>query len=125
MAKVLSGKDAAADIRQRLQAEVASYGPNFKPGLTIVQVGGRSDSNVYIKMKLKAATEIGINANHLNLDRSASQSEILQAIDKLNADPNVHGIIVQMPLDCDDKTIDSHLVTNRVDSGEFINIYYP
>ena len=57
--------------------------------------------------------------------RSASQSEILQAIDRLNADPNVHGIIVQMPLDCDDKTIDSHLVTNRVDSGEFINIYYP
>ena len=57
--------------------------------------------------------------------RSASQSEILQAIDKLNADPNVHGIIVQMPLDCDDKTIDSHLVTNRVDSGEFINVYYP
>jgi hypothetical protein len=38
MAKVLSGKDAAADIRQRLQAEVASFGPNFKPGLTIVQV---------------------------------------------------------------------------------------
>ena len=70
-------------------------------------------------MKLKAATEIGINANHLNLDRSASQSEILQAIDKLNADPNVHGIIVQMPLDCDDKTIDSHLVTNRVESGKF------
>ena len=57
--------------------------------------------------------------------RSASQSEILQAIDRLNADPNVHGIIVQMPLDCDDKTIDSHLVTNRVESGEFINIYYP
>ena len=55
--------------------------------------------------------------------RSASQSEILQAIDRLNADPNVHGIIVQMPLDCDDKTIDSHLVTNRVESGEFINIY--
>jgi len=121
MAKVLSGKDAAADIRQRLQAEVASYGPNFKPGLTIVQVGGRSDSNVYIKMKLKAAAEIGINANHLNLDRSASQSEILQAIDRLNADPNVHGIIVQMPLDCDDKTIDSHLVTNRVDSGKDVD----
>ena len=76
---------------------------------------------MYIKMKLKAATEIGINANHLNLDRSASQSEILQAIDKLNADPNVHGIIVQMPLDCDDKTIDSHLVTNRVESGKDVD----
>ena len=69
-----------------------------------------------------------ISHSHINvifIFRSASQSEILQAIDKLNADPNVHGIIVQMPLDCDDKTIDSHLVTNRVESGEFINIYYP
>jgi methylenetetrahydrofolate dehydrogenase (NADP+)/methenyltetrahydrofolate cyclohydrolase/formyltetrahydrofolate synthetase len=56
--------------------------------------------------------------------RSASQSEILQAIDKLNADPNVHGIIVQMPLDCDDKTIDSHLVTNRVESGKFFDIRF-
>ena len=69
-------------------------------------------------MKIKAAADIGISAKHLKLERDATQSEILQAIDKLNGDPNVHGIIVQMPLDCDDPTIDDHLVTNRVDPGK-------
>ena len=69
MAEVLSGKDAACDLKKSLTSEVTSLGPDFKPGLTIVQVGGRSDSNVYIKMKVKAAQEIGINANHLNLPR--------------------------------------------------------
>ena len=67
VARILSGKDAAADIRQRLQVEVASYGQSFQPGLTIVQVGGRDDSNVYIKMKIKAAEEIGIRVSHLKL----------------------------------------------------------
>merc|ERR1719468_214939 len=56
-------------------------------------------------MKIKAAAEIGIDAKHVKMDRSVGQSEILQQIDKLNGDSNVHGIIVQMPLDCDDKTI--------------------
>lgn len=69
MAQLLSGKDVATEIRHRLQVEVASYGQQFKPGLTIVQVGGRTDSNVYINMKLKAAQEIGINAQHLQLSR--------------------------------------------------------
>ena len=67
VARILSGKDAAAEIRQRLQVEVASYGQSFQPGLTIVQVGGRTDSNVYIRMKIKAAEEIGIRAKHLQL----------------------------------------------------------
>lgn len=115
MAKILSGKEAAADIRQRLALEVTSFGRQFQPGLTIVQVGGRSDSNVYINMKLKAAQEIGIRAECLQLDRSCSQSELLQRIDRLNGDPKVHGIIVQMPLDTDDPTMDAHLVTNSVD----------
>ena len=139
MTRILSGKDAAAEIRHKLKLEVASYGNGFKPGLTIVQVGGRQDSNVYINMKIKAANEIGINASHMKLDRytyqsspitkitvtfcsrSVTQSEILQQIEKLNADPKVHGIIVQMPLDCDDDTIDSHLVTNRVDPSKDVD----
>lgn len=66
-ARILSGKDAAAEIRHRLQVEVASFGKSFKPGLAIVQVGNRSDSNVYIRMKIKAAEEIGIQAKHLQL----------------------------------------------------------
>ena len=68
-ASILSGKDAAADIHQRLQVEVASLGSTFQPCLAIIQVGNRRDSNVYIKMKIKAAQEIGIQAKHLQLPR--------------------------------------------------------
>ena len=77
------------------------------------QVGGREDSNVYIRMKLKAAELIGIKASCLSLPRSTSQSELLTKIKELNEDRDVHGIIVQMPLDTTSE-IDSHLVTNAV-----------
>ena len=77
------------------------------------QVGGREDSNVYIRMKLKAAEEIGITASCLKLDRSTSQLELLTKIRELNENPDVHGIIVQMPLDTTEN-IDSHLITDAV-----------
>lgn len=50
--------------------------PGFRPGLAIVQVGGREDSNVYIRMKMKAATEIGIEAEHLRLPKSTTEAEV-------------------------------------------------
>jgi len=121
MAKILCGKEASAELRKNLQLEVSSYGPNFKPGLTIVQANNEADSNVYIRMKMKAAAEIGINANHLKLDTSVTQADILQEVEKLNADPNVHGIIVQMPLKCDDPNIDSHLITNAVSAAKDVD----
>ena len=73
MASLISGKEISANIRQKLKDEIsqirATKQQNFAPGLVIVQVGDRSESNVYIKMKLKAAEEIGIKANHLKLSR--------------------------------------------------------
>lgn len=53
---------------------------NFKPGLAIVQVGGREDSNVYIRMKLKAATEIGIHAEHIQLPKTITEGELLARV---------------------------------------------
>ncbi|KAH8241243.1 hypothetical protein KR032_004965, partial [Drosophila birchii] len=103
-------------IREELQSEVTAMGKtsaNFVPGLRIVQVGGREDSNVYIRMKIKAATEIGIEAVHVKLPRSITEVELLDKINELNDDPRVHGIIVQMPLDCD-TAIDSHRITDAV-----------
>lgn len=104
------------EIRAQLAADVASLRtklPGWSPGLAIVQVGGREDSNVYIRMKMKAAEGIGINAQHIKLPRTISESELLQKLKDLNNDPNIHGIIVQMPLDCESK-IDSHLITDAV-----------
>ncbi|KAK4884100.1 hypothetical protein RN001_000371 [Aquatica leii] len=115
-AHVLSGTDIAREIREQLAKDVLKMKdifPGFRPGLAIVQVGDREDSNVYIRMKMRAAIEIGINAEHIRLPRSTTEAELLLKLNKLNSDPNVHGIIVQMPLDTDTK-IDSHLITDSV-----------
>jgi 5,10-methylene-tetrahydrofolate dehydrogenase/methenyl tetrahydrofolate cyclohydrolase len=61
-------------------ADLTKKLPNFKPGLAIVQVGGREDSNVYIRMKLKAATEIGIAAEHIQLPKSITEGELLAKV---------------------------------------------
>lgn len=57
-----------------------AQGAQFVPGLRIVQVGGREDSNVYIRMKIKAAQEIGINAEHVKLPRSITELELLDKV---------------------------------------------
>lgn len=57
--------------------------PGFRPGLAIVQVGGREDSNVYIRMKMKAATEIGIKAEHIQLPKTITEAELIMKVRKL------------------------------------------
>ena len=94
-------------------AALKSKLPNFTPGLAIVQVGGREDSNVYIRMKIKAATEIGIKAHHVKLPNTITETELLSKLNYLNNDPDTHGIIVQMPVDSVNK-INSHLITDTV-----------
>jgi len=110
-AVVISGKLVSAQVRESLKEEVA--GMAVTPKLVIVQVGGREDSNVYIRMKSKAAEEIGMLCEHVKLSNEITQSELLEKIDGLNKDEGVHGIIVQMPLDAVN-TIDSALVTDAV-----------
>lgn len=113
---LLSGNEVSKEIVRTLSAEVADLAtlvPNFRPGLAILQVGDREDSNVYIKMKLKTAAEIGINAQHIKLPKSTTQTQLVYRLKKLNSDPNIHGIIVQMPLDSNHK-INSDLITDLV-----------
>lgn len=116
-------KNFYREIRERLKTEVEALKdklPGFSPGLAIVQVGGREDSNVYIRMKIKAANEIGIEARHLQFARTITEIELVHEIQKLNNDPKVHGIIVQMPLDSDNK-IDSHLITDTVSAEKDVD----
>ncbi|CAB3382311.1 Hypothetical predicted protein [Cloeon dipterum] len=115
-ARVLSGNDASSDVKEELKKRVEALGqklPGFRPGLAIVQVGGREDSNVYIRMKLKNAEAIGINATHVKLPRSATEVEVLLKLNELNQDPNIHGIIVQMPPDSE-HYINPHTITDAV-----------
>lgn len=104
------------EIRKGLIKDVSALKeklPDFTPGLAIVQVGAREDSNVYIKMKINAANEIGISVQRCQLPNTTTETELINKVSKLNTDPNVHGIIVQMPLDSVNK-INSHLITDLV-----------
>uniref|UniRef100_A0A8C8CTT6 C-1-tetrahydrofolate synthase, cytoplasmic n=1 Tax=Oncorhynchus tshawytscha TaxID=74940 RepID=A0A8C8CTT6_ONCTS len=86
---------------------------DFSILLCTFQVGDRDDSNLYISMKLKAAAEIGINATHLRLPKTATEDEVLHSIMEVNENSAIHGLIVQLPLDSIHK-IDTEKVTNVV-----------
>ncbi|CAH3165729.1 unnamed protein product [Porites lobata] len=115
-AQLLLGKEVASEIRQKLKEDVDAIraeNEGFKPGLAIVQIGDRSDSTVYIKSKVKAAEEIGMFARHVKLTNTSTQADVLKAVDELNKDPLIHGIIVQLPPDSSEP-IDPGICTNAV-----------
>lgn len=114
-AKILDGRALAKTFRDAAAQDVTMLKTNhngFAPGLAIVQVGQREDSNVYIRMKSKAATEAGLNFTHLHFPESISQGELLDEIHRLNENPKVHGILVQLPLP---SHIDVESVTDAID----------
>ncbi|KAJ3506848.1 hypothetical protein NM208_g16029 [Fusarium decemcellulare] len=101
VATKLDGTAIAKSIRERLCAEVSEkqkVNPRFQPCLKIIQVGDRSDSSTYVRMKLKAAAEAGIDSKLLHYQESITEAELLDHIRQLNNDPIVHGILVQLPL---------------------------
>ncbi|XP_047350753.1 C-1-tetrahydrofolate synthase, cytoplasmic isoform X2 [Vespa velutina] len=120
---ILSGTQLAKEIRASLAQDVTDLKtklPDFTPSLAIVQVGGRQDSNVYIRMKIKAATDIGINVQHVKLPNTITETELINVVNKLNNDSKTHGIIVQMPLDTVNE-INSHLITNIVSPSKDVD----
>ncbi|KAK5661676.1 hypothetical protein OQA88_9776 [Cercophora sp. LCS_1] len=97
----IDGTATAKKIRERLRIEIAEIketNPRFRPSLKIIQVGDRSDSSTYVRMKLKAAEETGIDCELIRFDESATEAELVARVQSLNNDPSVHGILVQLPL---------------------------
>jgi len=115
MAQIIDGKDLARQIRERTKVNVAELisSTGSVPGLAIVQVGNREDSNVYVRTKLKFAQELGMNAEIVKLPNTSTELQVLKTVQRLNADPDVHGIIVQLPLDSANP-INASLATNAV-----------
>lgn len=83
----------------------------FKPNLTIIQVGDRPDSSAYVRSKLKAARSANIDSRLLKFDAEMTEEALLEEIERLNKDPKVHGVLIQLPLP---KHINETLVTNSV-----------
>ncbi|EFX04398.1 c1 tetrahydrofolate ligase [Grosmannia clavigera kw1407] len=110
----LDGTAIAKSIREALRTEIAvkqKANPFFQPSLKIIQVADRSDSTTYVRMKLKAAEEAGIKCDLIHLPESTTESEILEEILRLNRDPSVHGILVQLPVP---KHVSEYAVTSAV-----------
>ena len=117
-AKILNGKEIAASIRASVKRQIIKMREQhvgFTPRLIILQVGDREDSNVYIRMKIKAGAEIGVDVEHKKLSRDTSEYQLISCIKSLNDDPKVHGILLQLPLDAT-TSIDSDKCTNQIDA---------
>ena len=112
-ANIIDGKAFAASVRQKVASKVADLKEthSITPGLAVVLVGEDPASQVYVRSKGKQTIEVGMNSFEHKLDVNTSEEVLLALIDELNADPIVHGILVQLPLP---KHIDESLVTNRI-----------
>ena len=84
-------------MAQRIKTLQSAY-PRFQPQLVIIQAGARPDSSVYVRMKAKAAEEVGIRFKHINLPAEVAVEEVVETVKKLNDDEQTSGILVQLPL---------------------------
>jgi methylenetetrahydrofolate dehydrogenase (NADP+)/methenyltetrahydrofolate cyclohydrolase len=98
-AKIIDGKQVAADMREELKAEVAKLKKKgIVPGLGVILVGEDPASKSYVTAKERACEEIGIYSDDNHLDADTSQQKLLALIRKMNRDPKISGILVQLPL---------------------------
>jgi methylenetetrahydrofolate dehydrogenase (NADP+)/methenyltetrahydrofolate cyclohydrolase len=99
-AQIISGKDISAAIRDELKARVRDLKERHgtTPGLATVLVGASPASQMYVGMKNKAAAALGIHSRQITLAEETSEDELLGVVAGLNADPGIHGILVQLPL---------------------------
>lgn len=96
MAIIIDGKDFAAKLRNKIADEVSTL--SFTPGLAVVLVGDDPASRVYVANKARQTVEVGMRSFEYKLPAETSQEELLALVHRLNNQPDVHGILVQLPL---------------------------
>lgn len=123
-ARIIDGKAEAAALRGKVAQEVARLQSAHKitPGLAVVLVGQNPASEVYVKSKSKAVHEAGMRAFDHKLPETTSEEDLLALVAKLNADPAVNGILVQLPLP---QAIDSQKVIAAIDPAKDVDGFHP
>jgi methylenetetrahydrofolate dehydrogenase (NADP+)/methenyltetrahydrofolate cyclohydrolase len=122
-ATLIDGKAVAAKVRERVTARVTALAAKgVVPGLTVVLVGDDPASAVYVKNKGAACAEVGMRGETIRLPATTKQAELNALVDKLNADPKVHGILVQMPLP---KQLDAEAILTRIDPAKDVDGFHP
>lgn len=122
-AKIIDGNAVGKALREELRAEVADMkSRGVVPGLTVVLVGEDAASQVYVRMKGKAADELGMKSETIRLPADTSEADLLSLIDRLNAATAVHGILVQLPLP---KHMNSQKVLFRMSPEKDVDGFHP
>ena len=123
-AQIIDGKRIAGELRARVADEVARVKRDngLTPGLAVVLVGQDPASQVYVRSKHKQSQEAGMASFENVLPKNVSESELLTLIARLNRDPLVHGILVQLPLP---KAIDTETVINAIDPAKDVDGLHP
>jgi len=122
-ATIIDGKAFAATVREKVAAHVARLKADhgLVPGLAVVLVGEDPASEVYVRSKGKQTVEVGMNSFEHKLDAATSEADLLALIAKLNADPAVHGILVQLPLP---GHLNEDLVINSIDPAKDVDGFH-
>ena len=123
-AKIIDGKAAAAELRGRVAVEVAKFRAvrGRSPGLAVVLVGEDPASAVYVRNKGKATIEAGMESFEHRLSADTSEGALLDLVERLNADPAVDGILVQLPLPAH---IDADKVLTSIDPDKDVDGFHP
>lgn len=127
IAAVIDGKAIAQEIRSEIAGEVSRMrdAVGKVPGLAVVLVGDRKDSETYVRSKKKACEEVGIKSLGIDLPEDSSEDEVLKAVMMFNVDPSVHGVLVQLPLPqhiCEEKILNAVSIEKDVDGFHPLNI---
>ena len=120
MPKIIDGKQISTAIKDELKQEVAEKG--IKATLAVIQVGNDPASSVYVGNKKKACEYIGIGSKSFELSEETTEEELLKLIDELNADDDINGILVQLPVP---KHIDDKKIINRISPLKDVDGFHP
>jgi len=123
-AKIIDGKAVAESLQRELAAQVAalSRARGIQPALAVVLVGADPASEVYVGSKIRSTTKVGMHSVEHRLSAQTSQAELLSLIDQLNGDPQIDGILVQLPLP---RHIDSTAVIEAIDPAKDVDGFHP
>ncbi|PEN12802.1 bifunctional methylenetetrahydrofolate dehydrogenase/methenyltetrahydrofolate cyclohydrolase FolD [Longibacter salinarum] len=124
MAQILNGKELAQSVRNDVAAEVQAWTDSGQrpPCLRVVLIGSNPASEAYVRGKEKDAREAGIDSETLRFDDDISEADLLGVVDRLNTDPSVDGILVQLPLP---DHIDDRSVIDAIDPEKDVDGFHP
>ena len=122
-AQLIDGTAIGKAMRAELAGDIAALATKgVKPGLAVVLVGENPASQVYVRMKGKACEEAGMHSETIRLPAGTSEADLLAVVDRLNADPRIHGMLVQLPLP---KHINSERVLLRINPAKDVDGFHP